>query len=536
MNAQRSWFVVWFILGIAPAVFADGIILAAPAAPPPDMPQQRALIVYRDGVEKLVVESSFRGEGNELAWILPVPSAPIEIAKASAGVFTTLELALQPSVRDTVVGGMFLGTLLIVWGLSMLHYGRFAPFRALLPTLVAAVFLAILLPALGRAGAVRTGTDGMKVIGVKATEVAYVGSYDVQSLEADTSAHLNEWLRTNGYRTFPENGTAIVDDYIRQGWKFVAARLHRETGGFSRPHPLAVSFRVDSPVYPMRLTQLAGSDLHLDLFVIANHQASVDNLKTLYSDGFQTRRSEQYIEELGPDYDFPILKGTTFGVRFGLPSLVEMAGGACVITWLKADLTNAQLNTDLLIANAPSVPTRPTVHTKRGVTLAWWSNMVLSMGIVCAVGSVVYVTRRTRRARVAAAAVSIALAALFITVAKPITFSRLKSVDTLEYSGGLYSFQIEELLKKDSAILIRMNRDEVEQYLRNAFKDQRLINRATGEPPAFEEAPGDVIVGSDEKGIFVRTFQGPFDSELGAPHDIRIAPQPPAPAGAEGEK
>jgi hypothetical protein len=369
----------------------------------------------------------------------------------------------------------------------------------------------------------------MAVAGVRATDFVRVGSYEVQTLEADTPGHLNQWLAINGYQTFPENGASIVADYIRQGWKFVAARLHRNAGGFSRPHPLGVSFHTDSPVYPMRLTQLAGSNLHLDLFVIARQQMRVDNMATLYSDRFLVKKSDLFERRnMSPEYDFPVLKGGTFGARMGLPSLVEMAGGGCVITWLQADLANAQLDKDFSVINAPNEPTRPTVHTVQGAMLASWSNMTLAAGIVCAVGSVVYTTRKSRRARVGTALASVIVGAILVVTAKAATFGTLKSVERLQLvRDGLSEYEVEQFVERNCDVLSKMNRDEVEQYFRSALEGRP--NGATGEPLAFEEAPGDFVIDSDENGIFVRTFNGPYDDEIGAPHDIRITAEPPSP-------
>ena len=37
----------------------------------PDIPFQRAVVAHRDGVERLVIESSLDGEGKGFAWVIP---------------------------------------------------------------------------------------------------------------------------------------------------------------------------------------------------------------------------------------------------------------------------------------------------------------------------------------------------------------------------------------------------------------------------------------------------------------------------------
>ena len=89
---------------------ADGIMIPQVVVPDlPDMPSQRAIIKYRDGVETLIVESAFKGAGKEMAWILPLPSKPTEIAKAGTGLFTMLEMNLLPTLKDDLRGFLVFG-------------------------------------------------------------------------------------------------------------------------------------------------------------------------------------------------------------------------------------------------------------------------------------------------------------------------------------------------------------------------------------------------------------------------------------------
>jgi hypothetical protein len=53
------------------------------------IPDQRAIVAYRNGIEKLVIESSFAGHGKDVGWIIPVPAAPNRI-EAVSPIFTRL--------------------------------------------------------------------------------------------------------------------------------------------------------------------------------------------------------------------------------------------------------------------------------------------------------------------------------------------------------------------------------------------------------------------------------------------------------------
>lgn len=42
----------------------------------PQIPTQRAILAYKDGQEKLIIESTLNGQGQQFDWIIPVPSKP----------------------------------------------------------------------------------------------------------------------------------------------------------------------------------------------------------------------------------------------------------------------------------------------------------------------------------------------------------------------------------------------------------------------------------------------------------------------------
>jgi hypothetical protein len=87
------------LLGLLPSrAVADGKVLShQPAMAEATIPDQRALICWSNGVERLVIETRFAGDGTNFAWIVPLPSQP-EIEAATPGVFATLAFQLRPPV------------------------------------------------------------------------------------------------------------------------------------------------------------------------------------------------------------------------------------------------------------------------------------------------------------------------------------------------------------------------------------------------------------------------------------------------------
>ena len=87
--------------------FADGKYFPAKAyRTSPTIHSQRAILKYKDGVETLVIESSFDGEGKDFGWVIPLPSRPIKFEEASPGFLKTLSDTIQPKITHDLTGGL----------------------------------------------------------------------------------------------------------------------------------------------------------------------------------------------------------------------------------------------------------------------------------------------------------------------------------------------------------------------------------------------------------------------------------------------
>jgi hypothetical protein len=72
----------------------------------PDIPSQRAILVYKDDIEKLTIESSLDGKGQEFGWIIPLPSIPTEFRAVSPGLLQTFDSIVQRKIiHDLWSGG-----------------------------------------------------------------------------------------------------------------------------------------------------------------------------------------------------------------------------------------------------------------------------------------------------------------------------------------------------------------------------------------------------------------------------------------------
>ncbi|HPO15357.1 MAG TPA: DUF2330 domain-containing protein [Candidatus Hydrogenedentes bacterium] len=483
------------------------------------MPHQRALIAYNDGVETLVVESSFQGEGKELAWIIPVPAKPTAIEKVSTGIFSALEMSLQPKVVDKSEGLIFLGLFFLLWALFLLISGRFVPIRSLLMAV-----LVMFMISLGFAGLSRGGIErSPQIKGVQASQSISVGSYDVNVLEVETFNALNQWLSANGFKEVLQVGESAVNSYIAEGWKLVAAKLRREGEGFSRPHPLKISFPSPSPVYPMRLTQLAGSDLHLELFVLAAQEAKVAGMDVFFVDEFIRKESGS-----GCAKRAYCLGNKTYR-RIGLPSLVDQMGSTCVLTWLKGDFANSQLNHDFSIGKTVPRFVISTVYTPRGAEIAALERAMMAGGLILLPGALLWTWRKRKSPAPLLLEWVIFATVLVSTGVGFVSYRSLPKAEVVldtESHQILSPYDVIKHLKKHPDIVAKMSVQDIEQYFLDWLARYRYKNPYTGEPFALEEALGGVVIVQNDRGIAARLFSEPNQfyhrGATGLPYDIQI--------------
>jgi len=178
---------------------------------------QKALIYYQNQTENLVISTSFQGNSQDFAWVIPTPSKP-EIFKSSASIFTTLEKITKTS--DDA-----------------------------LPQVET-------MPALG----ISKSESPVQVIEEKTIDI-----YDTAILKATDDKALAQWLQDHGY-TFPQNKSYMLQDYINNNWYFVIAKIQNaltQNSGIKEQlstgtiTPLRLQFQSSKIIYPMKLTRLA---------------------------------------------------------------------------------------------------------------------------------------------------------------------------------------------------------------------------------------------------------------------------------------
>ena len=104
MRAARVQRVILFLLFLflPLAALADGMVVPSTAYPATvTIPDQRALICFSNGIERLVIETRFTGAGTNFAWVVPLPGQPM-VEEATTGLFPTLQFVFQPKIVTDV--------------------------------------------------------------------------------------------------------------------------------------------------------------------------------------------------------------------------------------------------------------------------------------------------------------------------------------------------------------------------------------------------------------------------------------------------
>lgn len=288
----------------------------------PDMPRQRALVVFKDGTETLIVESVVDSDSAELAWVVPVPSEPSEVTFATSGTVATLPTVLSPEIidADPQAPKFLLPLLLIIlaYTIVVIKRAKTKPSQFITGGLLLAViwfiFSAIVFPVFATAGATSIqGGQWQEADGLESTAVS-----------STEPGALISWLEESGFNV-SNNARTVIKEYIDEGWWFAVARVKGGEGA-SSPRPLKIVFKTESPVYPMRLTGVGLDFLFLDICVISDSPAEVEGMDTWESQIWNTQDPQTQH-----------------------PEILKIVWEGCYISRSAGEISGREIQTDLAI-------------------------------------------------------------------------------------------------------------------------------------------------------------------------------------------
>ena len=205
-------------------VFADGGFFVMQEYYDVYQPSQKAVILYENGREHLMLSVRCEGNAEEFALVIPVPGKPdIDVTRPEL----FYELFDLTMIQEAPGGFGF--------------------------------------------GPVAEGPP------VDVIAEVVVGPYATATLSAEDPTALVDWLNLNGY-FFPAEGEEIINEYIEKNWYFVATKINNvdETTGLTLSEgaiePIVLSFASDKIVYPLRITSLSSHWPEVLLYVFADQK------------------------------------------------------------------------------------------------------------------------------------------------------------------------------------------------------------------------------------------------------------------------
>ncbi|MEI9863731.1 MAG: DUF2330 domain-containing protein [Limisphaerales bacterium] len=412
------------------AALADGMVIPAVAFPAKvTIPDQRALIYFTNGTERLVIETRFTGAGTNFAWVVPFPSQPV-IEPATTGLFPTLQYLFRPQIVHNVPRyymGIFFGVGLIY----LLWRTAKSVWDAFIIAIMVLVLAAWLLPSLsaGTSAAMASGSSSQFV---SVLDRKLVGIFETTTISSSDPKALESWLRENGY-FLATNASPVIASYVRDGWVFVASKIRRDKpdAETSTPHPLSFTFKTDRPVYPMRLTGLDSPSLLVDLYVFGDGRFTAPHFKV-----------ESCIR---PNLVHPLLR--------------QWVGNSSTATKLTANLSPADMRKDVWLQPSAFFTEQKNRQFSRdgALTIALnWGAGCFTAGLLAA-GFCVFV-RQTFKAKLPRFTVIIFLAS---SILAGLVYLSLPKIEVRLVKGGYLQSRIQ---MKQEQLVIRMALDDFDWH------------------------------------------------------------------------
>jgi uncharacterized protein DUF2330 len=262
--------VIALLVGLIAAAGADPCGMVPPISLDGDanvierVGDQKTYVFRKGDLQTVVIHPGFQGNVDQFGMLIPFPTVPA-LRKMPDNVFEQLANAVEPPVID-------------YWVHRPMPKGayRSAPSASGLSLETAAAT-----------------EDRVVVLKEEA-----VGMYEVAVLEAGSAAALKRWMTDHDYQ-FPDGMESTCNDYVEDGWCFVAVktRVGRKAGVDPKPgmrttnptkpkdstfngkvQAMGFRFRSDKFVVPMRLSAFNGGDLHNVIYVLAEEPVRAANL------------------------------------------------------------------------------------------------------------------------------------------------------------------------------------------------------------------------------------------------------------------
>jgi|GEM_PF-835272 len=499
----------------------------------PNMPSQRAVIIYKNDNEKLIIESTINGEGEKFGWVIPLPTKPENFEIGSAGFIKTLSITTQPPIindfSEVVIIVMIIAGIITICSFITIIFG--VKKKLLITILISLVIIIILSPTQRGAKMMGSGLEYVPVSGVNVKDIQNIGSYELAVLEAKGADELNEWLSKNGFAGLNADDRGIIADYIQEEWCFVAAKLRREGSGYSRPHPLAMTFPSEKIIYPLRLTATVGNDIYFEIFVIAEAGVQCDRLTRELCDTYQFD-SEAGYNHFGNDNNCYLagFRGCEFRLNIGQEKAVDEMWDGCVLTRFSGTLQPGQMQKDMVFTKTLTSGYRKDYYSHKaaremamiaGLNI-WWIALLITTIILT------YERRKKEISTVKAFRFILIIAAISF-LAGTINYAVLPKVSSANTISGLsHSIALDYLVEKKLGSAIKAIGDVNGHFEKMSIEDscrmineilayQNFRNKYTQEKIVNEDSPGNYTISEGDSGKIIHIYiNGGFAIDIAA--------------------
>ena len=562
-----SWLTltVLLLLGTVTAR-ADGKVFAPVLVPQQvEMPDQRALLAWKDNVESLVIESAFVGKGTDFAWVVPLPSKP-EVFPATSGTLPSAVALMQPTVAQPMreawrlsagFGGIGLIALVFGWGMvgkiirvilflsvvaipamiigaiTEMEMVAWLVFFAIagpclwtlrqwfkqdvtkvgliVGLLIIACFGVLMIPAFSKA---RSAVTGVSSVGGITVEQQQVGDYDVTLISGREGDGVATWLSDHGYMLSDEARKVATEHATAGGW-FVASRVRRDfaESGRSVPAPLAFRFPVKQALYPMRLTGAGATrPLEVELVIFGPGKAEITGLKI--HTAAPLAQGEPSVQKLRVTEIQP-----RNARKITHPELLRWTQGTEVATWMRGTLSPAQMQADLPVHWTPN-------HEALGLfvqsTNDAQAQAALLGALLCFVGAMILglVFRKRPPARKWAGAV------VLIALASAVTLlTRSPTIAVKSPHDGLNFYELRLMAQTTAIAMIDLPGTSGDEVVQATFAQVlATFPPSRGHPLKIGDAPGETMLQKLPDGSWrVLVFDGYGQSHFFEGCDINLS-------------
>ena len=270
--SARVLLVLAAVLAAAPAL-ADPCGLVPPLYTGPGEPiirvgPQRTYVFFKDGVETYVIRPGFKGKVEEFGMLIPFPSVPA-LRKVPEEVFAHIAAAVDPPEVTVDL-------------CPRPRYEEYEDRMAMAPSSAPAE------------------EAGLRYDEVKVLKQEAVGMYEIAVLAAGSAKALNRWMDEHGFK-YPDGMDDVCNEYIAQGWVFVAEKTKVGSKPNADPRPgmkavnpslpsganfngyvqaMGFRFRVDKPVVPMRLSPFNPGEKRQIVYYLTEKGVKLDGMSS----------------------------------------------------------------------------------------------------------------------------------------------------------------------------------------------------------------------------------------------------------------